>query len=183
MKQHKIDFGFISTLEGGSITEGYVPDPDNSKSGVTIATGFDLGCRNQTDLVDLGLPENIVAAFTPYLGLQGRTALDKLKSTPLALHQVECQYIDFCVKKSTTNGVITEYNNNSQTEFTSLPAEWQTVIASVSFQYGSLKTRCPTFFGYVVNRQWDKAIAELRNFGDRYSSRRNKEADLVSAQT
>ncbi len=37
-----IDFKFIEKLEG-SARKGYVPDPDNSKSGVTIACGFDIG--------------------------------------------------------------------------------------------------------------------------------------------
>ena len=38
-----IDFNFISKLEGGRKTKGYVPDPEGSRSGVTIATGVDLG--------------------------------------------------------------------------------------------------------------------------------------------
>jgi type VI secretion system secreted protein VgrG len=37
-----IDFSFIGQLEGNK-TEGYVPDPENSNSGVTIASGFDIG--------------------------------------------------------------------------------------------------------------------------------------------
>ncbi|WP_393941438.1 pesticin C-terminus-like muramidase, partial [Shewanella sp. S23-S33] len=42
----QVNFGFISGLEGGPILQGYVPDPKNSNSGVTIATGFDLGQRS-----------------------------------------------------------------------------------------------------------------------------------------
>ena len=39
-----IDFTFIEKLEGYRL-EGYVPDAENSQSGVTIASGFDLGQR------------------------------------------------------------------------------------------------------------------------------------------
>ncbi len=35
-----IDYKFLSQLEGGSKTIGYVPAAAVSKSGVTIATGF-----------------------------------------------------------------------------------------------------------------------------------------------
>lgn len=36
-----IDYKFLSDLEGGSKTSGYVPAAGVSKSGVTIAAGFD----------------------------------------------------------------------------------------------------------------------------------------------
>ena len=49
----KIDYKFISDLEGGSKTTGYVPAASVSKSGITIATGFDLGQRNESDLKSL----------------------------------------------------------------------------------------------------------------------------------
>ena len=50
-----IDYNFLSDLEGGSKTTGYVPAAAVSKSGVTIATGFDLGQRDENDLKSLKL--------------------------------------------------------------------------------------------------------------------------------
>ncbi len=41
-----IDWDFISSLEGDQRLAGYVPAADVSESGVTIATGVDLGQRN-----------------------------------------------------------------------------------------------------------------------------------------
>jgi len=64
----KIDYDFISQLEGGRQTIGYVPDANTSQSGVTIATGFDLGQRNENDLIVLNLPQNLIDKFKPYLG-------------------------------------------------------------------------------------------------------------------
>ena len=37
-----IDFAFLSGLEGGCRTTAYVPAEDDSKSGVTVTTGFDI---------------------------------------------------------------------------------------------------------------------------------------------
>jgi hypothetical protein len=54
-----IDYSFLSDLEGGRTTIGYVPAAAVSKSGVTIATGFDLGQRSEADLKRLGLPANL----------------------------------------------------------------------------------------------------------------------------
>jgi hypothetical protein len=47
-----IDFNFISRLEGGRHTRGYVPNPETSRSGVTVGTGVDLGQMGDQDLVD-----------------------------------------------------------------------------------------------------------------------------------
>ena len=51
----EIDYSFLSELEGGSKINGYLPAVGVSKSGVTIATGFDLGQRNESDLKNPGL--------------------------------------------------------------------------------------------------------------------------------
>ncbi len=47
---YEVDYEFLSKLEGGCRTVGYIPDLEKSKSGVTVATGFDLGARNEDDL-------------------------------------------------------------------------------------------------------------------------------------
>ncbi len=48
------------------------------------------------------------------------------------------------------------------------------VIASVAYQYGSLSR---------TNRDWQGALENLRDFGDVYDTRRNKEADLLLEST
>ena len=66
-----IDWNFIKTLEGNNLV-GKVPDAEGSKSGVTIASGFDLGARNLADLS--GLPEEIINNLKPFLGFKGAEA-------------------------------------------------------------------------------------------------------------
>ena len=63
-------------------------------------------------------------------------------------------------------------------EFGQLTDAQKTVITSVLFQYGSPR-RTPNFWRKVTNQDWAGAEAELRNFGDKYPTRRNKEADLL----
>ncbi|CAN99524.1 hypothetical protein predicted by Glimmer/Critica [Sorangium cellulosum So ce56] len=46
----------------------------SSQSGVTIATGFDLGARGLGDLRTLGLPDVLIGKLTPYLGNKTVTA-------------------------------------------------------------------------------------------------------------
>ncbi|WP_241906888.1 pesticin C-terminus-like muramidase, partial [Vibrio lentus] len=58
-----IDHEFIGVLEG-SEKNGYVPAPEKSNSGVTIAVGFDLGARNIDDLKRLGLSVELIERFT-----------------------------------------------------------------------------------------------------------------------
>ena len=70
-----IDYKFLSDLEGGSKTMGYVPAASVSKSGVTIATGFDLGQRNENDLKSLKLSVALTNKLKPYLGIKANSAL------------------------------------------------------------------------------------------------------------
>ena len=72
-----------------------------------------------------------------------------------------------------------KYDFGSAVSFTAIPSRWQTVIASVEFQYGSLQKKCPSFWAYVIKQYWDEAITELKSFGDRYSMRRKKEASYA----
>lgn len=96
----KIDYAFLSQLEGGSKTTGYVPAAGVSKSGVTVATGFDLGQRNEADLKALGLPSSLIAKLKPYLGKKSKDAQDALAKAPLTITASEAAAIDKAVKKS-----------------------------------------------------------------------------------
>ena len=177
-----IDFSFIAELEGGRLNKAYVPDPENSQSGVTIAVGFDLGARNERDLQLLGLDEELIATLAPYLGHKGVEAQRFLRQKPLSISDIQASAIEQAVKYQMTKNTIEQYNQNSALDFMLIPSPWQTVIVSVSFQYGSLKRKCPMFFKCVTAQDWQAAVAELRNFGDHYPTRRNREADYAQGR-
>lgn len=180
-KKHQIDFDFISKLEGGSRTDGYVPDATGSKSGVTVGIGFDLGARNESDLKSLGLPQELIDKLKPYLGMQGTAAAEYLRANPLTISKADASAINTANKSQMVNRLIGRYNSASSIKFADLPAKWQTVIASAEFQYGSLQAKGEGYWGYVTTQNWKEAIAELRDYGDKYPTRRNREADYVES--
>ncbi|MFP2958843.1 pesticin C-terminus-like muramidase [Myxococcus sp. 1LA] len=184
-----VDWDFIAEQEGRAVQDGYVPDATGSKSGVTVGTGVDLGARDMADLDRLGLSDELKAKLEPYLGKQGQDAADYLAENPLNLTADEVKELDRAVKGEALDNIVNEYNTEverlnaadggSRPKFAELPREMQTVIASVGFQYGSLKTATPNFFAQVTEQKWDEAKANLEDFGDRYPSRRGREADLL----
>ncbi|WP_366816871.1 pesticin C-terminus-like muramidase [Myxococcus xanthus] len=184
-----VDWDFIAEQEGRAVQDGYVPDATGSKSGVTVGTGVDLGARDMNDLDRLGLSDALKTKLEPYLGKQGQDAADFLAENPLNLTAEEVKELDRAVKGEALDNVVNEYNTEverlnaadggSRPKFAELPREMQTVIASVGFQYGSLKTATPNFFAQVTEQRWDDAKANLEDFGDRYPSRRGREADLL----
>lgn len=173
-----VNFGFISALEGGPALKGYVPDPKNSNSGVTIATGFDIGQRSLNELYNLFAPE-LAKKLAPYYGLKKQKAVAALQKTPLRITAEQAEEIDKVAKSQLLNQLAQRYSTSAKTPFADLPECMQTVIASVAFQYGDLGKKCPKFWQAATNADRAAIVQELRNFGDRYPTRRNKEADYL----
>lgn len=174
-----IDFDFISKLEGGRRTTGYVPDPQGSRSGVTIATGIDLGQMGERDLSQLNLPSDLKNKFLPYLGKIKFEAVSLLDTMPLSVTDEEAKLLDKEVKTRFVRDLARKYSRTATGNFEELPDGVQTVIASVAFQYGDLGSSTPNFWRQVTEGDWQGAYLNLRHFGDAYATRRNKEADLL----
>lgn len=172
-----IDENFIHEIENPSNLKTAVV-PAAGKSGVTVADGLDLGQQNEASLKAMGISSSIIEKFKPYLGLQRADAEAKLNKIPLTLTQSEIDEINEKVIGYYASKLEKEYNAKSIYEFAELPKEAQTVIYSVFHQYGSLK-RTPNFFNLVATKDWKAAVKELRNFGDKYPTRRKKEANLL----
>lgn len=179
-----INWDFISAREGGSQLEGYLPmEGENvvGKSGMTIATGFDVGQMSEEELMRSSLSDDIKATLQPYVGKKGKDALFVANEfgTP-NITKDQSQMIDAYSHKRTLDSLKVNYNKTSGKDFDDLSSEQQTVIASVGFQYGSnLKSATPGFWKQVTTDDWEGAHSNLRDFGDDYSSRRNLEADLI----
>lgn len=169
-----IDWAFISEKEGGQLTQGYVPNAEGSKSGVTIATGFDLGERTYGELTN-GLPKSLANKLKPFLGKKGKEA-EKLAPN-LTITEEEAQIIDEFSKKQALDKLSKQWKKATGTNFEDLPKHKATPIASVAFQYGNLPTKTPNFWKQVTNDDWDGAIENLLDFEDDYPTRRKSEAD------
>jgi len=180
-----IDFSFIMEQEGFK-QNIYVPRDEGGvkalgKSGPTIASGFDLGQRNLADLA--GLPPALISKLEPYLGLKKQAAIDFVKANALNITEEETAIINSFAKDQETGRLIKLWNKTSKTPWGDLTSEQATVVASVAFQFGNLSIKAPTFWGHVTKGNWDMAIGELRNFGDKTPSRRNREADYLESGT
>ncbi len=119
-----IDTAFISALEGGQQLKGYVPNPEKSNSGVTIATGVDLGAMSEADLTGLGLSDGLTATLKPYVGKRKKAATDYLAAHPLAIAKADADALDTAVKKKATAALVAKYDKAvgpSGTKFAALP--------------------------------------------------------------
>ena len=175
-----IDFTFIAALEG-STKEGCVPDAQNSMSGVTIGCGFDIGQRSEQEIratFEQALADKLVI----YSGLKKESAVNKLTDVPLKISSEEEAIINSACHAEAERRLKRDWaNSDAVVSFESLATACQTVIASVAFQYGHLATKTPNFWRQVTQLDWHAALDNLRNFGDRYPTRRNKEADLLAS--
>lgn len=170
-----IDWDFIGSLEGRSLI-GYVPDSEGSRSGVTIASGIDLGSWKLEMLSSLS--PRLAALFLPYVGLRGSTAVNLLNSiTPrLTITSADAAELDQLVRAKDIDYLTAAYDRASFVEFEEIPDRAQTVIMSVAFQYGTLEIDCPKFWNSVIVQEWLSAHYILSHFGDDYPTRRRTEA-------
>ena len=183
-----IDWTFISEREGGCKLDGYVPAAAESKSGVTVATGVDLGARSEADIESLTIDAELKKKLKPYAGKQKTDAQDALKATPLKLTDTEAKSLDEAVKKPLIDALVEDYDKAvdaankdgcKRVHFKQLPANVQTAVASTSFQYGSLSTATPNYWKQVTEQRWQDASDNLKKFGDAYPTRRKLEAGLI----
>jgi len=179
-KVPNVDFEFIKQKEGFK-TSMYVPKNKSGqalgKSGATIASGFDLGQRNENDLT--GLPPSLINKLKPYLGKKKKAAVKFVKDNPLSITESEANIINAFAKEQEMNRLKKAWNSSSDVKWEDLSVPQATAVASVHFQYGNLPAKTPKFWRYTTTGDWAAARDELDNFGDDYSTRRKSEADYL----
>jgi GH24 family phage-related lysozyme (muramidase) len=181
-----IDWDFIGVLEGSRIN-GYIPKDKKGKilgkSGVTIGTGVDLGSKNAAYFSELD--KSIRDKLSPYFGLKGTAAANKLKADPLGLTKEEVIKINKITKKSEIANVKERWKSAEKAEnlpenFDDLPKWMATPVVSALFQYGANSS--PSLWRAVTSGDVPAIEKELRSFtntGD-YQTRRDAEADYLT---
>lgn len=186
-----INWHFIEELEGAVVTAGYVPrDGDGNvlgNSGVTIASGVDLGQRSVGALWGMGLDPSLTACLCAYATLTGEAAARALNALPLQLEDDQARAIDQVLREGFEDTVQDRWDRAAQTQpesvrWDDLTDRQQTVVMSVAWQYGTPWRRCPTFWRHATAGRWGDVIRELRDFGDAYPTRRGKEADYLEGE-
>ena len=196
-KKFNVDWSFISDREGGSKSEGYIPTNKDTgdvvgKSGLTIATGWDVGQMSEDEIEESGLPASVISKVKDFAGLKGQSALDMLeeKGAP-SINSAEAAAINTYTHSKTLKAISTNYKLATGKSFKDLTKAQQTVVSSVGFQYGAeglmTKTdkktgeKVPTnFWKQITEGKWNDAYKNLQNYGDDYPTRRKLEAELLS---
>lgn len=186
-----IDFDFIAELEGRGVTKGYIPKDKKGNiidsSGVTIATGLDLGQQSEKTIRGMKL-EKYLSIFTPYLGLKKEDADIALKKKPLQITSQDAEEIDKGVKSYYLGKVILSYNRAARKalspiqNFTLLPTPIQTVLFSLYYNLGELSIKAPNTWNSVIENNWQNLYNNLTHFGHRnqgLTNRRLKEAKYL----
>ena len=192
-----IDFDFIKDREGFE-TKGYVPDPEGSQSGVTIASGFDLGQKNLNDLK--GLPDHIIAKLKPFLGFKLKSKYGKNDisnqvaklgfnsledyAASLKITEDEARIINNFAKTTETEKLIKRWNKDSKIPFKDLTKQQATVVASVAYQHGLGATTGYNFWKQTTGGDWGSAFKNLLDWDStgedsRYQPRKEEEAKYL----
>lgn len=201
-----IDYPFIESLltkvEGPRQTTGYIPcnlktggtanykggpNPERysamGASGVTIATGCDLGQTDFATLTGYGLDPQIAGIFNPYYGKKRDDAIRTLRRWPLVITQDAARLLDEAVHKGYLHRyVIPAYDKESRVKFEDIPSEAQAVVMSICFQKGVGGTRrgAPRTWQALTRQNWRAASDELINGFTSYKSRRVTEGRLLA---
>ena len=199
LQPNSIDSNFIGGPEGGPVggpdnfirsqegfrLDGYVPDLGFSRSGVTVGTGVDIGQMSVADIQALDITLDLKQKLQPYTGLIQQDAAHLLSTRPLRLTEYEANALDRVVAQNTVERVAHRFNTAVPgNSFAELPPDIRTVVADLAYQYGpNLAQRMPDVWSDLTEGRWDSATQKLRNFGDRYPTRRNTEADLLQRAT
>ena len=187
-KELQVNMEFLRMSEGFE-TEGYVPRSGEQvldSSGVTIGTGLDLGTKNM-DYYKYFENKETLKKMEAYFGMKGQAAYDFEQENPLSLTREEAVEVDNFVKGRELESIENSFLALTGKELSSMPPRLQTVIADLQFQYGSNYNRTPKFREIIKDIAEDPQDAqsymplmnELRDFGDKYDTRREREADLI----
>ena len=177
-----INWNFISELEGKGVKKAYVP---SENSGVTVATGFDLKEKDVNMLSEMGISEDTTNILSQFFGMSGADAEEASKGFELNDEQVK--EIDQASHNWYSDQVIKTYNSHNPIKpFEELTSAQQTVLTSVGFQHGTGFKRKDgsdmNFIKQAASGDWNAVLNNLRNFGDQFPTRRNKEADLLESE-
>lgn len=195
--------GFLATVEGPRQTRGYIPcrkksggsanytggsNPENyiamGVSGVTIATGCDLGQTDQATMLAYGLDVMIAARFGPYFGKKKDAAIRTLHQWPLEITAKQAEAVDRAVHHGYLDRYVRPFwNRHCRVKFDDLPKAAQAVAMSVCFQKGcgGVKRDWPRLWKYLTQCDWASASHELQNGFRQYASRRRTEGKLLEA--
>ena len=130
----------LHALEANKL-KAYVPENKDGtvigKSGVTIASGLDLGQYNYEDLTkNLKIPKDLADKLKPYLGKRGKAAQQALK-TPFEISEEEASTINTAVSKNELKKLTNNFNKLTGRVFSAEPNNVKQALLIASYNLGS----------------------------------------------
>ena len=159
----------------GGPGEGFEPI---GQSGVTIATGLDLGQQTRGALIRYGITGTLLEKLSPYLEKTRYRAIDALRERTLAVTDEECTLIDDLVHADYVRQAQTAFDRMSPFNFTDTPKEVQTALVSMYYQLGSRACRHAAW-RFLAAGKFGKAAETLCSDRTRYKARRRDEGKLL----
>ena len=192
----KIDFAFIAGVEGDQWLRGYVPMRKGvviGRSGMTVATGFDLGQWSARQLDGFHFPPDLTAKLRPFADhpFKNKTKSEvvaevvKLGTVP-ELTKVEADLCDSVVFDQILHDAKSAWDRTKGKHvpaFIALPPGWQTVWLSRHYQEGQ-STHVPegkVFRKAALEGHWNIAITTLKGYSQ-YKGRAAGEALLLEKE-
>jgi len=190
----------LAHFEGRAIQRGYVPCKGGTfygsidcgeplgASGVTVATGVDLGQQTRRGLLSMGISERTVAALAPYIGLKKTEAVERLRAAPLALTPEQVAEIDNAVHNRYIEEAALLFGPDA---FAAAPKEAQAVAVSLHYQFGEPRRPASPALALAWEAmrlgKYVRAAAYLRDANlwsephRAYMNRRRQEAAILEA--
>lgn len=190
-----IDWEFIRSLEGKLITTGYVPHTRDGRvigrSGVTIASGFDIGQWTEKEIYALPLSLALRVKLYPYVQRRAETALSYIKDHPLVISTDEANQIDRALKMNLVSRFDTIYKLRTGNNFGAgdiVHERLRTVVISLVVNFGpNIPNTLPKTFKVICRCVKTGDNTELVNWLRHFPSknpelkkRRTREADYLS---
>ncbi len=192
----KVDFAFIASLEGDQWLRGYVPMRGGvvvGKSGMTVASGFDVGQWSVEQWKKFGFPKTLLDKISPFASHSFRKMSKKQVAAEVGkigpvpeLTQSEADLCDGAVFGEELGGAIEAWNKVKKPNvplFALLPSGWQTVWFSRVYQEGAnpVNSEAIAFRTQATSGNWKQAIEKLRAYTN-YKQRTQQEAELLSRE-
>ena len=174
--------GGTSNYKGGARPERYIP---MGASGVTVATGVDLGQTSAAELESMGVPREIIAKLRPYIGLQKTKAVMALYNRPFVLTKAEADVLDAKMHGHHVEMIARRYDKDAgEGAFETLPWQAQAVIFSLLYQCGCTggPKKDPATWRALCQKNWLTASKRLmtREYWSGYSNRRRAEGQILA---
>ncbi len=167
---------------------GYVPcNPKNyfggdtgnfrviGASGVTIATGLDLGQQSMAELKKYGISDALCEKFRPYVGLRRGNALSALRREVLVITDAECDQVSRAVHGAYIGRAQRYFERFSRMLFDDIPAQAQCVVVSLVYSLGSPHKHYPAVWRALWMGKWHEAATLLLADNEGYDATRRRD--------